>query len=53
MVMVVKQVEVLYKYCENLKTLNPERNAHSPYSETVPSNEPPGLLYSCDVTTIP
>ena len=42
----------MHKYCENIKMLNPQRNAHSPYSETVPLNEPSGLLYGCDVTAI-
>ena len=43
---------MLYKYCESIKTFNPWRNAHSPYSETVLLNEPSGLAWGCDVTTI-
>lgn len=33
------------KYCESVKTLDQWRNEHSPYSETVPVNEP-SELYS-------
>ena len=32
--------------------LNPKRNAHSPYSEAVPSNKLSGLPSRCDVRTI-
>ena len=34
------------------KTLNPQRNVHSPYSETVPQNELSEHLWCCDVITI-
>lgn len=40
---IIKQVWVLHKYCQSIKTLNPQRNAHSLYSVTAPSNKPSGL----------
>ena len=40
---IVKQAKLLYKYCKySIKTLNC----------TQPLNEPSGLPYCCDVTTI-
>lgn len=45
---IIKQALVLYNYHENIKALNPRRNALSVYSETVHLNEPSG----CDVTTM-
>ena len=32
---IIKQVQVLYKYCLTIKMLNMRRNTHSPYSEIV------------------
>ena len=52
---------MFYKYYEGFKTINQQRNAHSPYSETVPSNEPCwssiilssiNLLSCCDVSAM-
>ena len=37
------------KYCENVKTLNPKRKAHSPFSEAVPSKRLSGLLHNIDI----
>lgn len=37
---IIKQLEVVFKYCESIRKLNQQRNEHSLYSEMVPLNEP-------------
>lgn len=45
-------VYVLFKHCVAIKTLNLQRNSHSPYSEMLPSNKTSGFPWGCDVTNI-
>lgn len=49
----ITKIKGLYEYCQSMKALNPPRNAHCPYSETVHSEDAIHCFHPCPQTYHP